>query len=161
MMKKMILSAVFFASTMMIFAGSAMAEPKFGLLGAPYNMWLEGSQGFGEKPGKGLNEGLKMDTRLEQGLEIAQFGHQDRFKVVPFVALRLTVSDQQREVWNNRIAEEVGLKVTYDVPVNQGHWGQVAVGVKGIHRTEFRGESDIGGQVFVTVGFGGNWLHKK
>lgn len=123
-------------------------------VGLPYQTWGEVTYTEGDKR---VESGFKYDTRVEQGVEVARFGAGNRFAVVPFAALRLTVSDNSAHTWNNRFAQELGVKVKYDVPVRDGHWGQVAVGIKAENTMYFSGDSALGGQVFIQYGFGGDW----
>ncbi len=128
-------------------------------IGYPYGIWGEISRNtLGDE-----GEGLKFDTRLEQGIDLLGFGAQNRFKVTPFVGLRVTLSDRQDDPWNNRIGPDCGVKLKYDVPVSPGHWGQLALGIRGEHMQYFDGHrpSELRGVVFFQYGFGGDWKGRK
>lgn len=124
-------------------------------VGLPYQTWGAVTYSEGDK---GVERGFKYDTRVEQGVEVTRFGAGNRFAVVPFAALRLTVSDNPQHTWNNKFAQELGVKVKYDVPMRNGHWGEVAFGIKA-ENTMYFGDRDsaLGGQVFIQYGFGGDW----
>lgn len=138
----------------LVLLGSTIAQA-WEPLGYPYLAWGELSRDvLGDR-----GEGVTFDTRLEQGMTVLGFGAHNAWRVTPFVGLRVTLSDQSRETWNNKIGPDFGVKLTHNVPVSPGHWAQVSVGIKGEHFTYFAEDrpSELRGVVFIQYGFGGAW----
>ena len=152
MMKKSVLSLGLFV---LLVGFAVVPAHAWSPVGFPYQVWGEVSYTGGDK---NVEKGFKYDTRAEQGVEVVRFGAGNRFALVPFVALRLTVSEHPEQSWNNKFGQELGVKVKYDVPLRAGHWGQLALGIKGEHTMYFNGrDSALGGQVFLQYGFGGDF----
>ena len=197
MLKKALLVLGLFALVLSVGAISAHAEPKFGLLGAPFNTWGEFNQRLSgddiTTPGTSLGnvsirgrgrELQSFETRLEQGLTIAQFGPQDRFTLVPFVALRfnlrhyevagsLAIDDQKYTGTIDRLdvalKQEFGLKVNYRVDGTGAlNGGLLSVGIRGVNTNHVvdalsgtnLDRNGLRGEVFATYWFGGDWVRK-
>lgn len=141
----------------------ATAEPKFGLLGTPYS--VNGDLSYDIYNRKHGGEGVHFSTTVQQGLEIAQFGPQDRFHLIPFVELRLKVGqDPNVYPWNSKLEEGAGIKVRYNVFEQGRHGGVIDAGVRVLHNDYLGSHGQpgvgIGGQAFVTYWFGGDWTKK-
>lgn len=165
MLKKALLVLGIAAALFLSVKTSAVqAEPKFGLLGTPYS--VNGDLSYDIYKHNRGGEGVHFSTSVQQGLEVARFGPQDRFHLIPFVELRLKIG-QNPDVypWNNKVEESLGVKVRYDVPLSGSHAGVVDVGIRALHN-DYIGSTnhgrgvDIGGQAFVTFWFGGDWMKK-
>ena len=142
----------------------ATAEPKFGLLGTPYS--VNGDLSYDIYKQNRGGEGVHFSTTVQQGVEIAQFGPQDRFHLIPFVELNLKLGqDPTTYPWNSRVQEALGVKVRYNMPLTGNHGGVIDVGVRALHNDYIGGNThprgvDIGGQAFVTFWLGGDWTKK-
>lgn len=139
-------------AALLLWAGVAPAwEP----LAYPYLVWGEISKDVAGDRG----EGFKLDTRAEQGVDVLGFGPDNRFRVTPFVGLRVTLSDRSEEPWNNKIGPDFGVKLRYAIPMSPGHWGQLALGIRGEQINFLSGDrpAELRGVVFLSYGFGGDW----
>ena len=163
MLKKALLVLGLVAVVFAFAAMPAHAEPKFGLLGTPYSTW--GDLRYDVTDRRHGGEGLHFQGHIEQGLEIAQFGSQDRFHLIPFVDFDLKLGqDPQIFSWNNKVQEGFGMKVRYNVFESGRHGGVIDLGVRGTHTSYINGANGsvdgLGGQVFLTYWFGGDWTKK-
>lgn len=97
--------------------------------------------------------------RFEQGVEVAEY---KGWSLVPFVAAGVTSGSKRSEYWNNEFSPEIGIKVTKPFRIVKGGWGNVNLGVRQKWHEYFLDSAphESGPEVFIQVGFGGDWSQK-
>lgn len=119
----------------------------------PWMTWGEGSYAVTES---GNEEGFKFDGYIEQGYVVSNLGN--NWSLVPYVALRATVSENSDEWWNNRATPYLGIEVRKPIDLGNGGWAEVSFGVRAGYYANFDGKGEGLAQAYVGFGAGGsNW----
>ncbi len=116
----------------------------------PWMTWGEGSYAVTES---GEEEGFKFDGYVEQGYVVSSLG--GGWSLVPYVALRATVSENSDERWNNRATPYVGIEARKPIDLKNGGWAEVSFGVRTGYYANFDGDGEGLAQVYVSFGAGG------
>lgn len=119
----------------------------------PWLTWAEGSYAWSDS---GSEEGLKLDAFFKQGYVVSTFGN--GWAVVPYAALRGTVSENRDEPWNNKAGPWIGIEVRKPADLGNGKWSDVAVGIRGEYYEYFGSgrDGEVRGLIYVSFGAGGS-----
>lgn len=134
--------------TIIPFSANAADTP----LGYPWSSWGEISESRG-----GREHGFKLDGYTEQGVDWFRINN-SKWILNTFGGIRVTVSDETSDFWNNKAGILAGIKIKRPVKLFSGVFGEIAIGVRGEQNQYFSGlENETRGIVFFQWWVGGNW----
>lgn len=122
-------------------------------LGYPWSTWGE----ISNTTGSDLENGLKFDGYLEQGVDLTRAGS---WVLNTFGGLRFTKSDESADWWNNKWGPSVGIKLRRNLDLGEKHWGVTSVGFR-VEQYHYNNRAPVDEDtryvLFLQWSAGGNW----
>lgn len=134
-----------------VFVGKGEAEVP---VGYPWITWGEVTQSIGDT---NIDKGFVLDSYAEQGIDWITFG---KCTLDTFVGIKVKVSDNSNDYWNNYWGQSIGVKVVLsDKLFKKNSWSSLAFGVRYENRDYFKDgyKRDDRVVAFLQWGLGGNW----